>query len=85
MFFFKWIENCNIVFVKIEEFFIGLGIMVFWMLNEGFILKKIDVSCYNVGVVLVKYKMVKKELFYVLVWLWIRLRIVIIVLLIENY
>lgn len=66
MFLFKWTENCNIAFAKIEEFLTGPGIMAFRMSNEGFILKKkTDASCYNAGAVLVKYKMAKKELFYV--------------------
>lgn len=48
-------------------------------------LKKTDASCYNAGAVLVKYKMAKKELFYVPVWPWTRPRIVIIASLTENY
>lgn len=40
MFLFKWTENCNIAFAKIEEYFTGPGIMAFRMSNEGFILKK---------------------------------------------
>lgn len=59
--------------------------MAFRMSNEGFILKKTDASCYNAGAVLVKYKMAKKELFYVPVWPWTRPRIVIIAALTENY
>lgn len=47
--------------------------------------KKTDASCYNAGAVLVKYKMAKKELFYVPVWPWRRPRIVIIASLTENY
>lgn len=47
--------------------------------------KKTDASCYNAGAVLVKYKMAKKELFYVPVWPWTRPRIVIIAALTENY
>lgn len=85
MFLSKWTENCNIAFAKIEEFFTGPGIMAFRMSNEGFILKKTDASCYNAGAVLVKYKMAKKELFYVPVWPWTRPRIVIIASLTENY
>lgn len=38
---FKWTENCNIAFAKIEEFLTGPGIMAFRMSNEGFILKKL--------------------------------------------
>lgn len=78
MFLFKWTENCNIAFAKIEEY--GLS-DVKWRIYS----KKTDASCYNAGAVLVKYKMAKKELFYVPVWPWTRPRIVIIASLTENY